>query len=268
MNRSIWISAGASSAILVIPLLAAGQKAAVTIETPLPAAAQGQPADLTNETYDLCQCIGEGDSPLAAKIEKALRGQLKPQGLHFADAPLEEVAAVLQETYGIPVQMDSASLDEIGIDPQEPVTVSLHGISLRSALRLMLKQLGLTYIIQNEVLLITTPEAAESELTTCVYDVRDLLHRKRSGVDFDSLIDMIISCIAVETWAENGGGESDIRPLQPGFLVVSQAAAVHEEIQELLNSIRELKQIPVAAAAIVDPNASLDELVTEWNVRQ
>jgi hypothetical protein len=132
----------------------------------------------------------------------------------------------------------------------------------------MLEPLGLTYIIQNEVLLITTPETAEAELTTCVYDVRDLQQGIRSGLDFDPLIDAIISCISPETWAENGGGEADIRPLQPGFLVVSQTAAVHEEIEELLNAIRELKSRPLAAAVNAGHDASLDELVTEWNGRQ
>jgi hypothetical protein len=188
MNRSRWISGGAVFAILVITLLAVGQETANSIEASLPAAAQGQAADRANETYEFCKCIGEGDSPSVAIIQHTLRGQLKSQGLHFADAPLEEVAAFVQETYGIPVQLDTQSLEEIGIDPQEPVTVSLNGISLRSAVRYMLKQLGLTFIIQNEVLLITTQEAAEAQLVTCVYDVRGLVHRTRSGVDFDSLI--------------------------------------------------------------------------------
>jgi hypothetical protein len=87
-----------------------------------------------------------------------------------------------------------------------------------------------------------------------------------SGVDYDSLIDTIVSCIASATWAENGGGESEIRPLQPGFLVVSQTAPVHEEIESFLDTIREMNGGPVAASAA--PNASLDELVAEWNVRR
>ena len=38
--------------------------------------------------------------------------------------------------------------------------------ALRSALRLMLKQHQLTYIIQNEVLMITTPDQAATRLRT------------------------------------------------------------------------------------------------------
>ena len=43
---------------------------------------------------------------------------------------------------------------------------NLKGASLKSALRLMLGELGLTYVIQDEVLLITTKEAAEQKLET------------------------------------------------------------------------------------------------------
>ncbi|HEY3394248.1 MAG TPA: DUF1598 domain-containing protein [Lacipirellulaceae bacterium] len=40
-----------------------------------------------------------------------------------------------------------------------------------------------------------------------------------ANADFDSLIDLIISTVASETWAENGGGEAEIRPFPGGVLV-------------------------------------------------
>ncbi len=55
------------------------------------------------------------------------------------------------------------------------MTVNLHNISLRSALRLMLKNFQLTYIIQDEVLMITTKEDAEKALVVKVYPVADLV---------------------------------------------------------------------------------------------
>jgi hypothetical protein len=247
MNRSPWISACALLTLLMMPLFVL---AAVS------------------RRGDSCRRVGRNDAESVAKIEKVLGSALTSTGFEFNDAPLEKVVGLIQETYQIPVQLDRASLEEIGVDRHEPVTITVHNVSLRSALRLMLEPLGLTYIIKNEVLCITTAEAAEAALTTYVYDVRDLVRGTRSGVDFDPLIDAIISCISTETWAENGGGESDIRPLPPGFLVISQTAAVHEDIGELLDAIRELKTRPVIAAAIAGPNASLDELVSEWNVRQ
>ncbi len=64
--------------------------------------------------------------------------------------------------------------------------------------------------------------------------------------DFDSLIDLIISTVASETWAENGGGEAEIRPFPTNLsLVVSQTQAVHEEIADLLEQLRRLQDLQV-----------------------
>jgi hypothetical protein len=109
------------------------------------------------------------------RIESALRGPLRATGLDFVDTPLEEVVNLLQEDYDIPVQLDLPALEEAGLGADEPVTVNLHNVSLRSALRLMLKQHQLTYIIQDEVLMITTPEEAEAQLVVKVYPVADLV---------------------------------------------------------------------------------------------
>ena len=109
------------------------------------------------------------------RSESALRSPLRGTGLDFADTPLEEVVNLLQDDYDIPIQIDVPALDEIGIAPDEPVNINLHGVSLRSALRLMLKNLQLTYVIQDEVLMITTPESADQELVVKVYPVADLV---------------------------------------------------------------------------------------------
>jgi tetratricopeptide (TPR) repeat protein len=109
------------------------------------------------------------------RINAALNGPLKDTGLEYTETPLEQVVNQLQEEYGIPVILDAPALKDAGLDPQEPITVNLHNIALRSALRLMLKQHQLTYIISNEVLTITTPEQAETQLVAKVYPVADLV---------------------------------------------------------------------------------------------
>lgn len=64
--------------------------------------------------------------------------------------------------------------------------------------------------------------------------------------DFDSLIDLIISTVASDTWAENGGGEAEIRPFPTNLsLVISQTQAVHEEIADLLEQLRRLQDLQV-----------------------
>ncbi len=199
-----------------------------------------QTSDEVGRVNDFCRCVGSDTSAMSARIESALRAPLRSPGIDFADTALREVLASLEQEYDIPVQLDTPALDAIGLGPDEPVTAKLNNISLRSALRLMLKQLQLTYMIQNEVLLITTPEEVESHLLTCVYDVRPIIGNQ-GDKGMDTLIDTIVSCIATASWAENGGGEAEIRPLTGGLLVVSQSRLVHDDIRSLLALIREAK---------------------------
>ena len=106
------------------------------------------------------------------RIDDALKS---PTEVVFVEAPLQEVIDYLKDRHKIEIQIDNKALQDVGIGTDTPVTVDLKGISLRSALRLMLKELSLTYIIKDEVLQITTPEEADNQLSTKVYPVADLV---------------------------------------------------------------------------------------------
>ena len=110
--------------------------------------------------------------PAEKKINEALKS---PTQLEFVDTPLTDVIDYLKDYHNIEIQLDRHAMEEASIALDTPVKKNLKGISLKSALRLMLSELGLTYIIQDEVLLITTKEAAEQKLTTKVYPVADLV---------------------------------------------------------------------------------------------
>lgn len=205
-----------------------------------------------------CQCAG-GATPADLKIVRTLAEPLKSTGLDFTEEPLENVVNFLQQEYDVPIQIDEGALEDAGLTRDEHVTISVRNISLRSALRLLLVTKQLTYVIRNEVLIITTPEVAETNLVTCVYDVRDVVSAfprssktkggKSATANFHPLIDAIVSCVHCETWSENGGGEAEIRPLPPGLLVISQTQAVHEQVAELLNAIRETLHQPEVQSA-------------------
>jgi hypothetical protein len=204
--------------------------------------AADQPAASPVASPAKCARAGYEASYAAAKIKAALADPLKPNGLDFTETPLQQVVAALQDEYGIPMQLDIAALQDAGINPQEPITANLHSISLRSALRILLGQHQLTYIIFNETLIITTPEQAQTQLVVSVYDVRDLLTSADDKDAMAALSDAIIACVAPETWANNGGGQAAIRPLKPGFLVISQTQAVHEGIHDLMDQLRQARQ--------------------------
>ncbi|HVT27297.1 MAG TPA: hypothetical protein VHE81_04700 [Lacipirellulaceae bacterium] len=195
-------------------------------------------ADAT--TTDFCHCIGD-NSAADARIERVLRAPLNSTGLNFAATPLQDVVTQISADYGIPILLDKPALDEAAIGTDLQIDANMQHISLRSALRLMLEAHQLTFIIRDEVLLITTKEVAEKNLILCVYDARKVLP-DANNKSIDALIDTIMSCIATDTWSENGGSEADIRSIPPGLLVITQTPAVHEQIRGLLATIQKMTQ--------------------------
>ena len=95
--------------------------------------------------------------------------------MEFVDTPLKDVVDQLKLQHGIEIQLDMKALTEASVSPDMPITKSLKGISLRSALRLMLGEKDLNYIIDHEVLLITTADKAKATVVTKVYPVADLV---------------------------------------------------------------------------------------------
>jgi len=185
--------------------------------------------------------------PRPSEGEKRIRAALQsPTQLVFNETPLHEAVDYLKKYHHIEIQLDRKSLDDLGITGDTPITVNLKGLSLRSALRLILKEHGLTYVIEDEVLLITTPEEAENRLATKVYPVADLVlpphASKETQADFDSLINAIKSTIRPQSWDETGGVGS-IEPFENNLsLTVSQTQEVHEEISDFLKQQRTLKR--------------------------
>ena len=103
-------------------------------------------------------------------------------GVDFAETPLEEALRELEQVHGIDIYLDRVALDTAQIDPQAPISIELKEISLRSALKLILKELDLTYVIRDEVLQVTTVEEAEANPVTKVYPVGDLVVPIISGL--------------------------------------------------------------------------------------
>ena len=98
-------------------------------------------------------------NPSDAKISAALDD---PTELEFVDQPLSDVVQYLKERHQLEIQLDNRALKDKRIGADTPVTFNITGTTFRSALRLMLRELDLTYVIRDEVLLITTKEEAEN----------------------------------------------------------------------------------------------------------
>lgn len=112
----------------------------------------------------------------ASTAEKRITAALDDQTtINFADTPLVDAIEYLQRQHEIPIILDTVSIEEAGLLIDEPVNLILAGVTLQSALKIMLAELELTYVIEDEVMKITTVEVANEKLSTRVYPVGDLV---------------------------------------------------------------------------------------------
>ena len=112
---------------------------------------------------------------LSAAEKKFYAALEQPTALDFINVPLLDVIERIRDDYDIAVQFDNRALEDLGIDSAQPITINLKSVSLRSALCLILRDLDLTFMIKDEVLLITTIDEAEVALSSRVYPVLDLV---------------------------------------------------------------------------------------------
>jgi hypothetical protein len=118
----------------------------------------------------------------------------KPVDLeHPANTPLEDILTDIENyftelgPYTMRIMLDETDPD-IGTDPkfltttEVPSDIDLKGISLRNAFKLIFAKVkdqdpGLTIMIKNEVMMVTTTDTANSDenLITRIYDVADLV---------------------------------------------------------------------------------------------
>jgi hypothetical protein len=155
--------------------------------------------------------------------------------IDFHQTRLIDAVARLSATYGVPMRLDNKGLTDVAVDPDAPVTFSVRGISLRAALDLMLEAFDLTWVIQGEVVKITSKEKADEILTTNIYPVSDLIG---VGRNWGPLMNTITNTIQPDSWDDNGGPGS-VQPFAVGdLLIISQKRDVHEEIAELFVKIR------------------------------
>lgn len=101
--------------------------------------------------------------PSETKIWAALD---EPTELNFVEQPISDVVDYLKARHEIEIQLDAKALTDAGVSTDTPITRSIKGITLRSALNLLLSELDLTYLVRNGVLMVTSNIEAESMNTT------------------------------------------------------------------------------------------------------
>ncbi len=148
----------------------------------------------------------------------------------FIDLPLSDAVRQLSDTHDIPIVIDNRALEEIGLSAEEPVNVALKRVSLRSFLRLMLREFELTYLIKDEVMQITTPEAAKQNLIVEMYTFPVELTEKS-----DKVVKALTSSVSSNEW-DVLGGPCSVSVVE-NVLVVSCTESMHENVAQFVQKL-------------------------------
>jgi hypothetical protein len=157
----------------------------------------------------------------------------------------------IHETAKLEIFIDHRALKEVNVSVDSSVKFRLpFPLSLRDALDYLLKQHGLTWIVKNEMLTITTPKKAKGEWYSRTYYVGDLLQTTppiklppTDPVDFAPIIDYIQTMVTPESWKEGGGSIQEYYPNLS--LVIRQCEEEHDQIVELLSRLRKSKDLQI-----------------------
>src|SRR5208337_4055440 len=104
---------------------------------------------------------------------------LKPYPFRYArPTPLADVVQRLSRELGLPVVLDLAALDRLDVKPEDTVKLELQGVRLKTGLKLLLDQVGLTYKQGSEDP-IERVMAEIHELHRDIHDIQDALDEVR-----------------------------------------------------------------------------------------
>ena len=110
--------------------------------------------------------------PKVMAIEAKLKDRIS---MNMDKQPLSEAVTFLTNYTGLNIVLDPKALADEGLSSSSPVSLVVNQVKLKTALKLMLQPLGLTYKLEDDVILITSPLATQAQTITQTYYVGDLV---------------------------------------------------------------------------------------------
>ncbi len=111
--------------------------------------------------------------------ERILSALAMPVEVEFLDVPLEDCLNFIGEYPNLPkftIYVDRVTLTDEGVALDQPITLKLKGLRLESVLNLLLRRVQLDFLVEDDVLKITTSAKAGEIMFTRTYPVGDLYH--------------------------------------------------------------------------------------------
>jgi hypothetical protein len=214
------------------------------------------------------------------KAEAAvLRAMQTKLTLRIQDTPIRDVISRLSAAGGLNIWIDVAALTDEGIAADEPMYAAFDDVSIERVLNRILPQIGLTWLIEDEVLKITTNVAAGERFFTRVYNVCKLralaVHQQPRNAaarpatdeltfvqfgagDFEGKaaeeneLAWLLGAIQIHTGGEwqNINGTGGTLSLVKDLLVVRQTYHMQRQVAALLNALERAADSTLKAEAI------------------
>jgi hypothetical protein len=184
--------------------------------------------------------------------------------LDFSNAKLDEVIAYFQEFTGFNFHLDPAARAK---EEDSRISIKLKDVTVMTALKLILKPRELGCVHRDGVIVIASKASLGTQTVTRIYETRDLSHglmdfagprmelsspgagQALAGAIFieeeptvtlpaDVLADLVKANTGGASWEDSSA--TSITMIN-GLLIITQSKPVHDEIQALLDQLRQYK---------------------------
>lgn len=100
----------------------------------------------------------------------------KPISVEFRQTPVDQAIKNLQTLVGVPLLLDYRGLQLEGMSEVQPITFEPGApMSAKNVLLCVCEQAGLSYVIENDAVKVTTPKKSKGRMVTKVFSVADLV---------------------------------------------------------------------------------------------
>jgi hypothetical protein len=188
--------------------------------------------------------FGVRASAAESDAERKIRAELaKPTQIEFNETQLKDALDYLEQLHGINIEISEKKLEDAKVPLDAPVTKVLKGVSLKSALNLILGELNLSYVIENQVLLITSAEYARSGSQPEIYDVARLILKPGDEEALQRIVELVLDPPAP---SDKDGEAQEAKKSKPvprmvvlhGQLVLRASSQEHENVSRLLERLK------------------------------
>jgi len=188
--------------------------------------------------------ITDRRKPRMSKEEQHVMKMLNStMSVDFNNARFKEVIEYLQERTEMPIILDEGSLREAGVQYDDPVTFKAPKVQVRTILRKVLGDRGLSYFVKEGAVQVVTIQQARETMVVRTYPVGDLINIDPSFGPFmgraimyqqiQQLINTLAASVDPTVWQQGGSIQFLEAPVPT--LVIRAPAEMHYSLSKFGN---------------------------------